>query len=129
MSKELNNGVLQFEVAPLRKQNIGKVEYEVYIPSLYSIDDRFWEVFDPTYTPWVDSGQNVEHERWLPPLEQQMADFTQTRKYKDMYTRERQDRDKDTNVGEIRNHGDPVTEYDYRAASESRDVKASVKCM
>ncbi|MDW1517768.1 hypothetical protein R7F11_24620 [Vibrio sp. Vb5035] len=126
MSKELNNGVLQFEVAPLRKQDIGKVEYEVYIPSLYSIDDRFWEVFDPTYTPWVDSGQNVDYESWLPPLSEQMTDFTQTRKYKDVYTRERQDRDKDTNVGEIRNNGEPVTEYDYRAASESRDVKASV---
>ncbi|MDF5108398.1 hypothetical protein P3602_20775 [Vibrio parahaemolyticus] len=126
MSKELNMGVLQFEVAPLRKQDIGKVEYEVYIPSLYSIDDRFWEVFDPTYTPWVDSGQNVDYENWLPPLAQQMTDFTQTRKYKDVYTRVRQDRDKDTNVGEIRNHGDPVTEYDYRAASVSRDVKASV---
>ncbi|HHY0525305.1 TPA: hypothetical protein ACVU4L_001960 [Vibrio parahaemolyticus] len=126
MSKELNNGVLQFEVAPLRKQDIGKVEYEVYIPSLYSIDDRFWEVFDPTYTPWLDSGQNVDFENWLPPLAQQMSDFTQTRKYKDVYTRERQDRDKDTNVGEIRNHGDPVTEYDYRQNTESRDVKASV---
>ncbi|BDP33578.1 TPA: hypothetical protein KDZ08_004792 [Vibrio parahaemolyticus] len=126
MSKDLNNGVLQFEIAPLRKQDIGKVEYEVYIPTLYSIDDRFWEVFDPTYTPWVDSGQNVDFENWLPPLAQQMTDFTQTRKYKDVYTRERQDRDKDTNVGEIRNHGDPVTEYDYRAASESRYVKASV---
>ncbi|WP_017190665.1 hypothetical protein [Vibrio harveyi] len=126
MTKTLENGVLSFEVAPVRKQDIGKVEYEVYIPSLYSIDDRFWEVFDPTYTPWVDSGQNVDYESWLPPLSEQMANFTQTRKYKDVYTRERQDRDKDTNVGEIRNHGDPVTEYDYRAATESRDVKASV---
>ncbi|MGL1337461.1 hypothetical protein ACSTJQ_12830 [Vibrio parahaemolyticus] len=126
MSKELNMGVLQFEVAPLRKQDIGKLEYEVYISSLYSNDDRFWEVFDPTYTPWVDSGQNVDFENWLPPLAQQMTDFTQTRKYKDVYTRERQDRDKDTNVGEIRNHGDPVTEYDYRPNTESREVKASV---
>ncbi|WP_245639085.1 hypothetical protein [Vibrio hepatarius] len=126
MTKTLENGVLSFEVAPVRKQDIGKVEYEVYIPSLYSIDDRFWEVFDPTYTPWVDSGQNVDYEDWLPPLAQQMTDFTQTRQYKDVYTRERQDRDKDTNVGEIRNHGDPVTEYDYRPNTESRDVKALV---
>ncbi|WP_258718575.1 hypothetical protein QFW85_00470 (plasmid) [Vibrio chagasii] len=125
-SKTLNNGILSLDIAPLRKKDIGKVEYEVYIPSLYSIDDRFWEVFDPTYTKWLDSGQNVEHESWLPPLAQQMTDFTQTRKYKDVYTRERQDRDKDTNVGEIRNHGDPVTEYDYRPNTESRDVKASV---
>ncbi|HFG1572453.1 TPA: hypothetical protein ACGFXZ_001423 [Vibrio cholerae] len=126
MTIALDKGILSFEVSPELKQDIGKVEYEVYIPSLYSIDDRFWEVFDPTYTPWVDSGQNVDYENWLPPLSEQMADFSQTRKYKDVYTRERQDRDKDTNVGEIRNHGDPVTEYDYRAATESRDVKASV---
>ncbi|HFG1873757.1 TPA: hypothetical protein ACGF19_002735 [Vibrio cholerae] len=126
MSKELNNGVLKFEVAPLRKQDIGKVEYEVYIPSLYSIDDRFWEVFDPTYTPWIDTGQNVDYESWLPHLSEQMTDFTQTRKYKDVYTREHQDRDKDTYVGEIRNHDDPVTEYDHRPNSESRDIKATV---
>ncbi|BDP33624.1 hypothetical protein [Vibrio vulnificus] len=126
ISKALEKGVLTFEVSPVRKQDIGKVDYEVYIPSLYSIDDRFWEVFDPTYTPWLDSGQNENYEKWLPPLAQQMADFTQTRKFDDVYTRERQDRDKDTNVGEIRNHGDPVTEYDYRPSSESRYVKASV---
>ncbi|HBK7909627.1 TPA: hypothetical protein LNI07_003566 [Vibrio cholerae] len=125
-SRNLENGVLTFDVSPLGKNDIGKVEYEVYIPNLYSIDDRFWEVFDPTYTDWVDSGQNVDYEDWLPPLAQQMTDFTQTRQYKDVYTRERQDRDKDTNVGEIRNHGDPVTEYDHRPNSESRDVKATV---
>ncbi|HBC3404725.1 TPA: hypothetical protein KDY05_001998 [Vibrio parahaemolyticus] len=126
MSKALDKGVLKFEVSPAVKKDIGKVEYQVYIPSLYSIDDRFWETYDPTYTAWVDTGKNSNFESWVPALAKQMKDFTQTRKYKDVFTRKRQDRDKDTNVGEIRNHGEPVIEYDYRDNMESRDVKASV---
>lgn len=119
------NGVLSFDIAPAEAVP-GKTNYEVRITNIYSNQDRFWSTHIPKYTTWTDTGSDVDHSTWIPALGRQMADFTQNRNFYDVYERLRQEREIDSNVGEVRNVGDPVRETENRIQTETRTVKASV---
>ncbi|PMN78855.1 hypothetical protein BCT25_17460 [Vibrio sp. 10N.261.45.A6] len=119
------NGVLSFDIAPAEAVT-GKTDYEVRIANIYSNQDRFWSTHIPKHTTWTDTGTDVDHSTWIPELARQMANFTQNRSYFDVYERLRQDREIDSNVGEIRNVGDPVKETDNRIQTQTRTVEASV---
>ena len=119
------NGVLSFDIAPAEAVT-GKTDYEVRIANIYSNQDRFWSTHIPKHTTWTDTGTDVDHSTWIPELARQMANFTQNRSYFDVYERLRQDREIDSNVGEIRNVGGPVKETDNRIQTQTRTVEASV---
>lgn len=127
LTKGVNgDGELIFEVIPLISTGeTGKTDYEVTIDNLYSNLDRFWSAHTPTYTAWLDTGQRVDYFNWNPAVARQMANFTQTQTHSEVWSHMRQDREIDSNVGEVRNVGSPVEETEKRPITNTRNIVAS----
>ena len=83
-----------------------------------------WQSIAPTYTDWTnDGGRNYTND-WSPEASNQTTNFTQTRDYEQVQTRERTDREQDSFSGDIR-VVDVVTEMQTLTGQESRNVVVS----
>jgi len=84
-----------------------------------------WQPTDPTYTAWTNSGAVYACSNWSPATSTVTIgeSFTQTANdCKQDQTRARQDRERETTTGEIRNAGTPVTENRTVVASATRQA-------
>jgi len=80
-----------------------------------------WQAIAPTYTDWSnDGGRNYTND-WTPEASSQTSNFTQTRDYEQVQTRERTDREQDSFSGDVR-VVDVVTETQTLTGQESRNV-------
>ncbi len=116
-----DDGRLEFPLYPVTLSD-GKATYTVTIPNVYSIDDRFWEPYDPDCYSWVDSNVDSNISAWLPGYGVQTTSFNQTQTWFDVYARWCQPREKDTNVGEIRNVDELYKETENRSNSSTRTI-------
>jgi len=87
-----------------------------------------WQATDPTYTAWANAGAVYGCTNWSPAPETVTIGqaFTQTATdCKQDQTRSRQERQRETTTGEIRNVGVPVTETRTIAASSTRQAQGT----
>ena len=80
-----------------------------------------WQAIEPTYTDWTNDGGRTYTNDWNPEASNQTTNFTQTRDYEQVQTRERTDREQDSFSGNIR-IVDVVTETQTLTGQESRNV-------
>lgn len=119
-------GVLSLELVPQSKAT-GSAPYSINIDNIYSNKDRFWEPYDDDCSEWIDTGTDKNSTSWSPAIGNQKVNFTQTRQWDNVLSRNCRKREKDSNVGEIRFVDEPFGQTKLSHRSESREITVKIE--
>lgn len=119
-----STGRLNLSVKPQASGKLGKAKFDITVKNVISSKDKIWEDYDDLISEWTFTGDETENSDWIPLLNRQMKNFTQTRSHFDTYSQNIQKRRIDENSGIIELVGESYTETERRKVEESRLITA-----
>lgn len=121
-----DTGAIDFNLEPVQSV-LGTASYSIDVKNIYSNLDRFWSAIEDECSEWIDTGIDENISVWEPPISNQTANFTQTKKWENVFRRNCRHREKDSNVGEIRYVSDPFEQSKKESEAQTRTVSVSVE--